>query len=185
MPLNPLLQFSMRYIFKEIGFFELFQFSVPFNIGSNLNVMLPKMKELNFFETSMAYIKFKDDREKASFNIDEFGNYAFKKINSDDYVLKSYEEVIKNLFLGTYDIKNLKTIYSNTNTNELSIENVNDLIRQIAKLHMNADEAFYQLVIPMNEKEKLATSCIWENFENFIGIDKERKLIHLMTLGKN
>ena len=163
MSFNPALQLNIKYVFNGLGTFELLQFdSSGFSNHASMIAIIAKMKELNFFESSMSYLK------------DEFGIYNYKKIQGEDYSPVTVDNLIVKLAFEDEELQFF-----------LSAKEVHYLMAHNSKRHTTPNEVFYELTIPTENKEKMATSFAWDNFRNFIGVDKQRKIIHLITTGIN
>jgi hypothetical protein len=172
MSFNPALQLNIKYVFNRLGIFELLQFdSSGFSNHTSMNAILAKMKELNFFESSMAYLKSTTPAE-SSIEKDEFGNYNFKKIHGEDYSPVTIDNLIAKLQFEDEELQFF-----------LSTKEVHYLMAHNIKRHTTPNEFFYELTIPTENKEKMAPSPFWDNFRSFIGVDKQRKIIHLITTG--
>lgn len=174
---NPLWQLSLRYSLANIGFLEILQLDVSsLNLDNGFIEILERIKELRFFRHSQFYLRCATSTE-TSFEKDIFANFIYHKIDEEDYVFLTYNEFIKkSLYYDEPDDGTLNPI------NKLLDSEVNRLISQVINVHITASEVFYQLDISFDQTEKVALGT-WKNFKHFIGIDRERQLMHFITMG--
>jgi hypothetical protein len=171
MSFNPLLQLNIKFVFGRFGMFEMLQFDTSgFSQDISLNSLISKMKELRFFESSHAYQK--ASVTESGYEKDEFGNYGIKAITGDDYAPIPTHELINKLNFSDPD-----------NEYFISMAEVHHLISHNIRRHTGESVLFYELIIPPEKKEKLVSTPFWDNFMHFVGVDRKRKMLHLITTG--
>lgn len=148
-----------RYVIEGIGLYEVLVFDISTLIEEPFERIFCDIKDLGVFKMSEAYLEFMGSKTNL-FENDEYGNFNFARITWQDYSNISYDSVFKLLKIPKR--QQLETY---------------DLL--------NLNEEFYVLNISLDNKEKLATTCIWENFQSLIGIDRKNKILHLITMGKD
>jgi hypothetical protein len=171
MSFNPLLQLNIKFVFGRFGMFEMLQFDTSeFSQDTSMNSLVSKMKEMRFFESSHAY-------QRASVSDpgnekDEFGNYTINALAGDDYAPILPHELINKLYFSDPDHEYY-----------ISMAEVHHLMSHNVRRHTAESVLFYELTIPPEKKDKIVTSPFWENFMHFLGVDRKRKMVHLITTG--
>lgn len=171
MSFNPLLQLNIKFVFGRFGMFEMLQFdSTAISQDISLASLVSKMKELKFFESSHAYQK--ASVSQTSNEKDEFGNYIINSLTGEDYAPIHTHELIA------------KLNYSDPgNEYFISMAEVHHLVSHNIRRHTGESVLFYELTIPPEKKEKLAPNPFWDNFMHFLGVDRKRRMIHMITTG--
>ena len=171
MPFNPLLQLNIKFVFGRFGMFEMLQFDTSgFSQDISLNSFISKMKELRFFECSHAYQR--SSVTESSGEKDEFGNYVINSLTGEDYAPIQIQDVIHKLNFSDPD-----------NEYFISMAEVHHLISHNIRRHTAESVLFYELIIPPEKKEKLVSTPFWDNFMHFIGVDRKRRMVHMITTG--
>jgi hypothetical protein len=171
MSFNPLLQLNIKFVFGRFGMFEMLQFdSSGFSQDISLNILVSKMKELRFFESSHAYQK--ASVTETGIEKDEFGNYVINAITGEDYAPILTHELISKLNFSDPG-----------NEYFISMAEVHHLISHNIRRHTGESVLFYELIIPPEKKEKLVSTPFWDNFMHFVGVDRKRRMVHLITTG--
>lgn len=171
MSFNPLLQLNIKFVFGRFGMFEMLQFDTSgFGQDISLNSLVSKMKELRFFESSHAYQK--SSVTESSIEKDEFGNYIINAVTGEDYAPIHTHELISKLHFSDPG-----------NEYFISMPEVHHLISHNIRRHTGESVLFYELTIPPEKKEKLVTTPFWDDFMHFVGVDRKRKMVHLITTG--
>jgi hypothetical protein len=171
MSFNPLLQLNIKFVFGRFGMFEMLQFDTSgFSQDISLNSLVSKIKELRFFESSHAYQKL-SVREPSN-DKGEFGNYIINAISGEDYAPILTHELISKLNFSDPG-----------NEYFISMAEVHHLISHNIRRHTGESVLFYELTIPPEKKEKLVSSPFWDNFMHFLGVDRKRRMVHMITTG--
>jgi len=171
MSFNPLLQLNIKFVFGRFGMFEMLQFDTSgFSQDISLNSFISKMKELRFFECSHAYQR--SSVTESSGEKDEFGNYVINTLTGEDYAPIQIQDVIHKLNFSDPD-----------NEYFISMAEVHHLISHNIRRHTAESVLFYELIIPPEKKEKLVSTPFWDNFMHFIGVDRKRRMVHMITTG--
>ena len=171
MSFNPLLQLNIKYVFGRFGMFEMLQFDTSgFGQDISLNSFISKMKELRFFECSHAYQR--SSVTESSGEKDEFGNYVINSLTGEDYAPIQIQDVIHKLNFSDPD-----------NEYFISMAEVHHLISHNIRRHTGESVLFYELIVPAEKKEKLVSTPFWDNFMHFIGVDRKRRMVHMITTG--
>ena len=171
MPFNPLLQLNIKFVFGRFGMFEMLQFDTSgFSQDISLNSFISKMKELRFFECSHAYQR--SSVTESSGEKDEFGNYVINSLTGEDYAPIQIQELIHKLNFSDPG-----------NEYFISMAEVHHLISHNIRRHTAESVLFYELTIPPEKKEKLVSTPFWDNFMHFIGVDRKRRMVHMITTG--
>lgn len=168
---NPLLQLNIKFVFGRFGMFEMLQFDTSgISQDISLNSLISKMKELKFFQSSHAYQK--SSVTEFSIEKDEFGNYAINTITGEDYAPILTHELIS------------KLNYSDPgNEYFISMAEVHHLVSHNIRRHTGESVLFFELTIPPEKKEKMVSTPFWDNFMHFLGVDRKRRMVHLITTG--
>jgi hypothetical protein len=162
MALNPLLQLNIRFEFGPFGIFEMLQFDTSeFNTDISMGSFINEMKELLFFESSQSF------SEK-----DRFGNYIINKISGEDFAPIQTHELIAKLNFEDEELEYF-----------ISMKEVHHLMAHNVRRHTGEFEFFYELSISPDKQEKMAPTSKWKDFTSFIGIDKKRKIAHIISSG--
>ena len=171
MSFNPLLQLNIKFVFGRFGMFEMLQFDTSgFSQDISLNGLVSKMKELRFFDSSHAFQR--SSVTDSSMEKDEFGNYLVNALTGEDYAPIQTSELISKLNFSDPD-----------NEYFISMAEVHHLISHNVRRHTAQSVLFYELIIPPEKKEKRVTTPFWDNFMHFVGVDRKRRMIHMITAG--
>ena len=171
MSFNPLLQLNIKFVFGRFGMFEMLQFDTSgFSQDISLNSFVSKMKELRFFESSHAYQR--SSVTEPDIDKDEFGNYIINALAGEDYAPIQTQELIQKLNFSDPDHEYF-----------ISMAEVHHLISHNIRRHTAESVLFYELTIPPEKKEKLVPTPFWDNFMHFMGVDRKRRMVHMITTG--
>lgn len=171
MSFNPLLQLNIKFVFGRFGMFEMLQFDTSeFGQDISLNSLVSKMKDLRFFDSSHAYQK--GPGSDTGNDKNEFGNYIINSLTGDDYAPILPHELINKLYFSDPG-----------NEYYISMAEVHHLMSHNIRRHTAESVLFYELIIPPEKKDKMVSSPFWDNFMHFIGVDRKRRIIHLITTG--
>jgi len=171
MSFNPLLQLNIKFVFGRFGMFEMLQFDTSsISQDISLNSLVSKMKELRFFQSSHAYQR--STVTEPGIEKDEFGNYLINNLTGDDYAPILTSELISKLNFSDPDREYF-----------ISMAEVHHLVSHNIRRHTAESVLFYELTIPPEKKEKFVSTPFWDNFMHFVGVDRKRRIVHLITTG--
>ena len=173
---NSALKVRLTYHFQNRGSFELLEFEIQeLGLDASFESAFSLLKELNCFNVSMVFLSTTDQRDQI------FGNYNLHQIVAGDYGTISQSALIKKLSFPYTNPESKEDGYPGIEDDQL----YNQRIREIARTHLNVSSNCFELKISDQQRDKFSLSSVWEEFKNFICIDREKNRVHLITIGKD
>ncbi len=180
MDIREMRQLSLRYSFP-FKFFELIQFGAQdvLNNFFSFSEVFSRIKELNLFASSEFYLK----SISVGYKQDEFGNYLIALFQESDYEQISFNHLIEEYEFPAerYKLSNMAP-YWRTTPRYIDPEIMHQTIQAALKLHISNTAEIYRFCNP-TIKERFCSSGIWEDLQHYLCIDRDRKLIQLITSG--